>query len=454
MREPKRLLIISRFFFPQPVVGAVRMTQWCRFLPDFGWYPTVLCKYQGHLATPELLAEKLHPAVKVEYFNPPVQHGRPANSPASHWAQLWQSRYARSPLGFWEVPEVDIRFWRRVRAQTLQLVERLKPDAILTTSPPHSIHDLGMWLSEQTGIPWVADFRDPYTIDVRSRPRGLTKLRWSAHKDYERRIYEHAAMILHAIPIQARWARIVYPPARHRIVTLTNGCPVDLAEGKIDPAVSSNNRQSIRVIGSLSANEADKLAEAIKHLVDTGMNLELRHIGSPLASLPWMKKLVRAGMLLDLRQLHHQAKPQDSLRKKLGERFIATGALRHDEALRQVVGADVLVCSLSPSRSKALLLSSKLFEYLATGKPIIVINPTLPDRQFLRNFRGVCLLVEPDAEQVKTALQWALDPASRPPLEQTLRFKEEFNRRTQTAQLAGWLDKLTCHSQACAGEFK
>jgi len=405
------------------------MTQWCRFLPQYNWQPTVLCQYYGFAATPELIQQEVHRDVRVEYFNPPATSNT-SDAPSGQLAlgPEWQTKLAKSPIGEWPVPDFSIGIWRKGRAKALDLVRSIKPHAILTTSPPHSIHALGMWLSKETGIPWVADFRDPYVIDLRFRPRGLSKLRWPAHRKFERRIYNEAALVVHAIPIQARWARMAYRSARARIVTLTNGCPLELAEGKVKPALTRNGRRSIRVVGSISPIETEQLARTILRLVESGIDAEFVLVSKRRA---WI----------------------DSIGQLLGDRLVATGALRHDLALQQVAGADVLVCTLSYNRSGALLLSSKLFEYLATGKPVIVINPTVPDRQFLRNFSGVRMLVAPDDEELETALRWALEPDSKPPLEQTRRFREEFNRRTQTAQLAGWLNELTRRSESPAGTY-
>lgn len=47
-------------------------------------------------------------------------------------------------------------------------------DAIVTTGPPQSMHLIGLRLSQATGIPWVADFRDPWTKMFYFKHLGLT----------------------------------------------------------------------------------------------------------------------------------------------------------------------------------------------------------------------------------------------------------------------------------------
>ena len=66
MLSPKRrILILSTTFFPDKQVAAIRMTQWCRLLPEHGWKPYVVCRYYGFEATPEELTAKVHPEVSV-----------------------------------------------------------------------------------------------------------------------------------------------------------------------------------------------------------------------------------------------------------------------------------------------------------------------------------------------------------------------------------------------------
>jgi glycosyltransferase involved in cell wall biosynthesis len=417
MQEKKRILIISNMFFPQPSVGAVRVTQWSRFMPDYGWQPTILCRYYGFVATPDLLREKLNPDVRVEYLNAPQRNIHPPEKERPTELPRWKAMFASSVLAQWSVPDLSVRFWRAARARALKFVQQLNPDVILTTSPPHGLHDLGIWLSKQVDIPWVADFRDPFLIDPRFRRRGIGRLRWRAQKEYERQIYERAAMIVHAIPLQARWARRAYPAARTRIVTLSNGCPVELAESQIEPAEVSDNRICVCLAGAVAAAEVALLAGAMRELIDSGLNLELRLVGTPPPNLNVLQEL-------------------------LGDRLVATGPLRHDFALQHIVGAHVLLCTLDSERAKGMGISSKLFEYVATGKPIIVINPYATDRQFFRRFKGVHMLDAPSREDLRSALQWAVDPVTLPPVEQARQFKKRYNRRTQTAELAEWLHKV------------
>jgi hypothetical protein len=411
------------------------MTQWARCLPEFGWRPMVLSRYYGHTATPELVGWHVHPDVRVEYINPPAPDAAPApEKPQARAApgraglktrlKLWLGSSAASGMF---VPDPGIGFWRGARPRAMRAVKEFDPHLLVTTGPPHSNHDIGLWLHRQTGVPWVADFRDPYIIDRRFTPRFPFQWMMGAHKRYLGEVYAEAALVTHAIPVAARFWTLKSPSLRRHVRVLTNACAPELARGQVEPDVTAGGRKSIRVIGLIGAEEALHLACAVGDLVAEGLDLELRLIG-------------------------HEPATLGRIRQVLGDRAVCLKGLRHDLALRQVAGADVLVNYLSTERSQQYLLSSKLFEYLATGSPVIEVNPTVPDRQMLRRIPDVVVLTHPTLEELKEALHRALRIGSLQMSDERREFVRRYEWRSQVKILAGWFDEIVGQPPAPAGE--
>lgn len=437
----RRVLIICDTFYPDPMVASVRVTQWCRHLPEHGWKPIVLTRDHGFEATPEMLAKHVHPDVTVEYVNRKGPAGLPAgpagrsSTPAAGgpgwWA--WESwgertrRALRDAVSRFLVPDHTRVVWAQKRGLLLRAVERHKPDLILTTSPPHGIHSAGIFLTRKTGVPWVADYRDPHVIDQRYGPKGLLAPLASLHRAFEMAVYREAAMIVHAIPVQARYARIFYPFARQKVEVLENGVPAELLrtpiegteDGVVRPVVDERGllrRKSIRVIGTIDPAELMDLGRAVLTLLEVGIECELKVVGAKSPAV-------------------------ETLRREMGDRIVATGYLRHEEALREVAGADVLVSYHGRGRQGNLQLTSKLFEFLATARPIVAVNPTLPDRRLLRSIPGVTALQSPGIDDVVRALRTALGASPRT-VASVMEFRERFSRANQVTRLAGMLDKL------------
>lgn len=419
MSEPKKLLIFSTCAYPDPFVRSIRTTQLARYLPEFGWKPIVYARYYGHAASPEDVARDVHPEAEIHHLdkpaNPTAGDNVRAKPSLKHRVKV---AIAKSPLvqGY-AVPDASIRFWRAQRSKALEAVRTHAPDAVFTNAPPISNQDIGLYVKRQTGLPWIADYEDPTLIDKRFGPYGVRKLRRGAHEAYERAIYDAADLITHVIPIHGRWARIAYPGARPKIRELTMACPPDFAEGKIEPDVTPSGRKSIRVVGFMGEQEVLGLARAVRTLVDEGEDLELRLIGRVPATI-------------------------DQIRSVLGDRAVATGFVPHAEALQQIAGADVLVSYLSPERSTHLLLSSKLFEFFAAGKPVIEINPTRSDRLFLKRVPGVTVLKQPAQADLAAAVKRSLGPDGALPESVRTHFREQRNWRATAEKLAGWLDEI------------
>jgi hypothetical protein len=118
------------------------------------------------------------------------------------------------------------------------------------------------------------------------------------------------------------------------------------------------------------------------------------------------------------------------------------GRVSHQEALREIAGADLPIKFDDRERSSSFLLSAKLFEYLAIGRPLVVVNPTRPDSQFLRHLPWCSTLYDPPAERIADAIEGAIRSSKKAPAEWLTKFHQQYDRRNQAHQLADWLDQL------------
>ncbi len=423
-----KILILAPTFFPDTIVAAVRVSQWARHLPDFGWTPLVLCRHRGHTATPEAIAERLHTDIRVEYLGPTAASPAAAGPRSSERSEASIRGLAMKLLDAVSVPDVVVWKWKALAPQAIEIARRWRPDVVLSSSTPHSIHLAGRQVAEATGAQWVADFRDPYLIDCRHQPRGVKRLLIARHRRFERDIYRHASLCTHAIPLHARWASRRYPFARAKIRTLTNGIPAELLDEQFVQSAAPSNaagsaRASIRAVGVLGRGAVETIAAALRLLLERGVDAEFRHVGYARDAA--------------------EAVPAD-----LRDRIQLLGPVSHLDALRQIAGADVLLKHDDRERAEVIGLSSKLFEYLATGRPVVAINPTRPDWQLIERLPWCWCLENPAPGAVADALLAAITTRPEPPQGWLDAFREQYNRRHQTGELAGWLDELVAHRRS------
>src|SRR5262249_27230336 len=129
-----------------------------------------------------------------------------------------------------------------------RVIEEERPDAILTSSPPHMIHLLGRLLQRRHGLPWVADYRDPWIHGLgKPRPRTMTA-RWEAFR--ERFVLRAADRFILNTP-RAREALINDVPAiADKSSVVTNG---------YDPEIFAAHEPPARGGSSLSILHAGEL---------------------------------------------------------------------------------------------------------------------------------------------------------------------------------------------------
>ena len=158
----KRVIIVSYHFPPYGGKAVQRASKLVKYLPEFGWKPVVFTMPPGEKGVPvdATLLDDL-PA-DVEIHRPPYR---------SWWKLVPHDirKYLYHPL-----PD-KYRSWVDASGERLvSLVKSSGARALVSTSPTHSAQLLGLAAKKKTGIPWIADFRDP----------------WSGHPDF--RAKKHA----------------------------------------------------------------------------------------------------------------------------------------------------------------------------------------------------------------------------------------------------------------------
>lgn len=206
MSLPTALLVA--YHFP-PLAGSSGIQRTLRFvqqLPDCGWQPVVLsADIRAYERTStDLLAEV------------------PADTPMCRAFALDTARHLSMGGRYIAAMARPDRWasWRfdGVR-QGLRLVRVHRPRVLWSTYPIATAHVIGAQIQQRTGLPWVADFRDPMAQDgYPEDPKA-----WQSFKQIEELAALRAALMCFTTPSAAETYRRRYPAAAQRIVVLENG---------------------------------------------------------------------------------------------------------------------------------------------------------------------------------------------------------------------------------------
>jgi len=179
----KNILVVSYHFPPSLAAGGVRPSKFVRYFPEFGWEPTVLTINQGEIpGVPEMapgihrVPEWSHPLKAYEQFKL-KRYAR--QNKADDLILKWTVSYdvanqslrrrglgelKRWLLSFLWLPDREIGWLIPAIVRGLHVIRKKRIGYILTTGPPFSCHLIGLILKRLTGVRWVADFRDPWSL--------------------------------------------------------------------------------------------------------------------------------------------------------------------------------------------------------------------------------------------------------------------------------------------------
>jgi hypothetical protein len=431
MKE-KKVLIIAYYFPPLGMGGVQRATKFARYLPSFGWKPSVLTvKDVEYLAKDPSLLEELPPEVEVVRtgsFDPLrisfilksfFKKRKPKDK------SVKKNTIRRSKLSSWFFfPDNKIGWSPFAILSGLKIIREERIDLIFTTSPPPSLHLVGYFLKLLTGKPWMADFRDPWIgYKFETYP---TFLHFFLKDQLVRLIIRNADRIISANPSITK-IMMGQCLGVKKIETISQGYD----ESDFETSIAGKSELfTIGYLGTFSPDcDPEPIFWALQNLIDQKLipkeKIKLIHVG--------------LSMGLDL----------DGLIEKydLKQVFDKKGYLPHRKALDQMKGTSVflLVTSDNP-----LIFPAKVFEYLLFKKPILGIVPQESEvgKIILKMKLGRVISPEDKNGIAETLLYYFSNFENKtfsfPRSEENVK---RFDRRYLTSKLASIFDQIT--GKAC-----
>ncbi len=338
----RRVLFIAYNFPPHGGAGVQRSVKFVKYLPEFGWRPLVL--------TTTADASPVQDSTLLNDVSADVPIRRvPGFSITRLQARLARHRMDRLAVALnllLQIPD-PTRFWaRNTHAAISQIVQREKPHVIYTTSGPYSNHLVGLWARRRFHLPWLADFRDPWSQNLLMP--YLPGYR-AINRRMERQVLAEADCV--ACVSQPWLSDLQKNLGRQaeKFIVLPNG--YDETDVQPLPPPTPTERFTLTHLGSFYHNRRpDALIQAIQLLIQTGRipQSEIRVV--------FVGKNARQHVPDTPPFETHDYVPHKEL-----DRF------------RNETSAFLLVLATSPDNVGNY--SGKLFEYLALNRPILGVAP-------------------------------------------------------------------------------
>ena len=247
------------------------------------------------------------------------------------------------------IPDARV-FW--VKPSVLFLEKYIREneiDTIITSGPPHSLHLIGLALKERTKAYWIADFRDPWTTIGYHNKLKLSASAAKKHKELESIVLNEADQILVTSQTTKKEFEVL---TTKPIEIITNGFDVEkVARQPLD------EKFSIAHIGSFLSERNPRilwkcLKEIIKENPDFKKDFELKLIGA-----------VSQEVLDALAEF------------RLNSYVNNLGYVSHKTAVEHQKKSQVLLLVEINSEDTKSIIPGKLFEYMASERPILAIGP-------------------------------------------------------------------------------
>lgn len=428
----KKVLIISYYWPPSGGIAVHRCLKFAKYLREFGWEP-VICtadnpEYpvldEGNLydipANATILKTKIwEPYNLFKFITGKKRDERIHNVFLEEDKTTFAHKFGIWIRGNLFIPDAR-RFWIHPSVKYLSKYLKLnKVDALFTNGPPQSTHMIAYGVKKKTGIPWLADFQDPWTQVDYFPQLMLNPISRKIHNSMEQRVFNYADKITIC---SSTWKKDIESIGAKDVDVIVWGYDED-------------DFKNIRV--ELSPKFT------ISHYGSLGPDRNAKTLWKALSIISQENKEFAGDLEIELAGFIGHAIISEINTLGLNGNLRFFDHLSRKETLERMHSSQALLLILNNMPNVNGRLPGKLFEYLASRRPIIVIGPEESDASRIVNFvnAGSTCGFEDLDNTIKTVknLYERFRNNNLRPNETDI---SEYSSRNLTRRLAGYLDQI------------
>lgn len=422
--------MIAPYFVPRRRVGSQRPYKFVAHLQEFGW-KSVVCTLEERREHCSQREKQTLKDIQVIRISPPFDRSGKNLSMNEQKGDSLLSRITKR-LADWFDRQVPMDTWyfvfRRSYKEILEKAKTVNPDVIWSTGDPWSGHWVGHKLSRDLNKPWIADFRDPWTLtDLNLRKRSWFSS--SMDKKLERKFVANADKLVFTSQSTEETYQDFYNLSPGKTATIYNSYyqpelePADIPEWNAD---LDDDYLNVLFFGSFRRlSPVLPIANALSLVA------------------PQIKNCIR---------IHSFGSFEEEDLKSLQERDLHGQFITHEKVLPQMAQSvfntvDVLLVSTSGERKT--IIPAKLWDYLISDKPILSITPNPEIARILNDTSAGIHFLNESAEEIA---EWLTNAVHKKRNDQSLLDNadgrsdiDRYSSRSTTHQLAELMNELTSH---------
>ncbi|WP_159522067.1 glycosyltransferase family 4 protein [Sunxiuqinia indica] len=362
----KKVLIITYYWPPSGGAGVQRWLKFAKYLPEFGWEPIIYTAENPETpALDESLLDDIPNGIEVHKL--PIWEplnaykkftGRkPTEKLGAGFLSESKAPKLRDKLAIWIrgnlfIPDAK-KFWIRPSSTYLEhYLKKNKVDLIISTGPPHSVHMIAYRLKRKFALPWVADFRDPWTEIDFYQHLNLSGYADRKHKVLEKNVLDCADLI---VSVGNKMASAFSKKTKTKQIVITNGYDDDDIPKRTNPV--DPERFILMHVGSINKDRNHSIFwNALKSLIEENSEFSEKF------------------------EFHLIGKLDHSVHIDVEENGLSKWIkilpyVPHSEVIERLQAASVLYLPLNNTQNADGILTGKVFEYFAAKRPILAIGP-------------------------------------------------------------------------------
>jgi len=374
----KKVLIITYYWPPTGGGGVQRWLKFVKYFREFGWEPIVFTPLNPERPSEDFSLMKEIPVgiqiIQNKIWEPYSYYKKITGRKHNEKIQTAFLSEEKHNSGFMEAVSIWVRgnlfipdarkFWIKPSIRFLSdFLRNQSVDAIISTGPPHSAHLIASALRKRFSLPWLADFRDPWTNIDYYHDLKLGRRADHIHHQLERQVLTDAdAITVVSRGMEREFVSIV----DRRVFVIPNGFDYEDVKGG-NKKVGDTGKFTLSHIGSLTkTRNAENLWKCLHELVEEhpvfAQKLEIRNVGK-----------------IDLSAV-------ESIKKySINPYLTSIDYMPHEQVITEQQNAEVLLLLINNTPNSKLILTGKLFEYLASRRPIVCIGPSDGDAAAIIN---------------------------------------------------------------------
>ncbi len=430
----KTVLIITYYWPPSGGAGVQRWLKTVKYLREYGWEPVVYTPENPEApALDNSLLKDIPEGVKVlkqpiwepySFYKKFLVLKKDDKINAGFLSEKKKPGLAEKIAvwirGNFFIPDAR-KYWVQPSVEYLSKYLRSHPvDAVVSTGPPHSMHLIALGLKQKTGIPWLADFRDPWTnIDFYDKLM-LTKSADRKHRELENTVLQNADIVT---SIGRQMADEFLQLRAKRVEIVPNGFDdSDFSFSNIE----LDKTFSISHIGSINKDRNNEIFwSAVKEVCD---------------ELPAFKEKLQLKLVGKIDHAVLESLGKYGLQQYLEK----TEYLPHDEVLKKSMSTQVLLLLLNNTPNAKGIMTGKFYEYLAAKRPIICIGPQDGEAaKTLEETAAGIVAGFDDKNKMKTILKEYFEKYQQNNLRVESAAIDNYSRRTLTGRFAELLESIS-----------